>query len=117
MQIVQDNLETLAIRALIFDVLRAFPGKRHRLETLGTMLGTGIASVRAIVSLMVIENQIRSEKLGRVVSYYYPTPEQLAAERLMMEKMRPFKPYKPDSAILRNQARAKAVRDIGPSKF
>lgn len=117
MQIVQDNPETIYSRLLILETLRAAPGKRFRLDAIATILGTGIASVRALMSQMVIENHIRSEREGRVVYYFAPTAAQLEAERIHAQKARPFKPYKPDPLLRQNQERAMAVRALGGSKF
>jgi len=116
MQIVQDNHETQLIRSTILDTLRAAPGRRHRLEELTTILGTGVASVRAIVSQLVLDNQIRSERVGRIVSYFMPTAEQLAAEYQQQQLARPFKPYRHDEGVRRNLARAKEVRGLGKSR-
>lgn len=117
MQIVQDNLETLLIRGTILETLRGSPGKRYRLDTMARIIGTGIASVRAVMSQMVIDNHIRSERDGRLVSYYAPTREQLEAERKHREKMRPFRPYRHDAAMRDSLRKARAVRDLGESKF
>jgi hypothetical protein len=117
MQIVQDNLETLLIRGTILETLRNAPGKRFRLDAVAKILGTGIASVRAVMSHMVIENHIRSERDGRLVSYYVPTEEQLAADHQRRQLARPFRPYRHDSAMRDSLKKARAVRALGESKF
>jgi hypothetical protein len=69
------------------------------------------------MSQMVIENHIRSERDGRLVSYYAPSREQLDAERAHMDKVRPFRPYRHGEAMRESLSRARLVRGLGESKF
>lgn len=111
-----ESSENICTDVMLIEHLKAHPGVRFTVPKLARIFGVQQAAITAKLRYSAANTPVRRTSQSGHAVYFWPTEQELAAERAELT-VRPFKPYVVPKTMLERVAELEAHRAAYPSHY